>query len=86
MGIAQSKITAQGQISIPAKVRRMLGVAPGSVIEWHEQDGKIFVRRASKCTAKDIHKALFVEAPPAKTPAEMDEALRDQMKRKYERR
>jgi AbrB family looped-hinge helix DNA binding protein len=32
--IAESRVTAQGQISIPAEVRRRLGVGPGSVIEW----------------------------------------------------
>ncbi|MFO0216018.1 MAG: AbrB/MazE/SpoVT family DNA-binding domain-containing protein, partial [Burkholderiales bacterium] len=29
MAIAQSKITTQGQISIPAEVRKKLGVGPG---------------------------------------------------------
>lgn len=86
MGIAESKITAQGQISVPAKIRKKLGLAPGSVIEWCEQEGKIFVRRASKCTAEDIHKAVFAAAPPAKSPAEMDQGIRNRMKRKHERR
>ena len=31
MTIARSKLTAQGQISVPAEVRRRLGVVPGSV-------------------------------------------------------
>jgi AbrB family looped-hinge helix DNA binding protein len=38
MAIAQSKVTAQGQISVPAGVRKKLGVGPGSVLEWDEQD------------------------------------------------
>ena len=44
MPMARSKVTAQGQISVPAEVRRRLGVGPGSVLEWHEEDGKIVVR------------------------------------------
>jgi AbrB family looped-hinge helix DNA binding protein len=35
--IAQSKITAQGQISVPADVRRKLGLGPGSILEWQEE-------------------------------------------------
>ena len=34
MRIAQSRVTAQGQISVPAEVRRRLGVGPGSILEW----------------------------------------------------
>ncbi|MGN6730352.1 MAG: AbrB/MazE/SpoVT family DNA-binding domain-containing protein, partial [Candidatus Binatia bacterium] len=36
MALAQSKVTAQGQISVPAEVRRKLGIGPGSVLEWDE--------------------------------------------------
>jgi len=46
MSLPQSKVTAQGQISVPAEVRKKLGVGPGSVLEWHESDGGVVVRRA----------------------------------------
>ncbi len=46
MAIAHSKLTAQGQISVPMDVRRKLGISPGSVLEWEEEGGKIVVRRA----------------------------------------
>jgi AbrB family looped-hinge helix DNA binding protein len=59
MAIAQSKLTAQGQISVPAEVRKRLGVGPGSVLEWEEQDDKIVVRRAGRYTSEDVHKALY---------------------------
>lgn len=59
MAIAQSKVTAQGQISVPSEVRRKLGIGPGSVIEWHEQDGGVVVRRASRFSSVDIHHTLF---------------------------
>ncbi len=67
----QSKVTAQGQISVPAEVRRRLGVGPGSVLEWHERDGEFVVRRGSKYTFAEIHAALFaggVSAGRAKRP------------------
>jgi AbrB family looped-hinge helix DNA binding protein len=44
MTIAKSKLTAQGQISVPAEIRQRLGVGPGSVLEWDEQDDQVVVR------------------------------------------
>ena len=32
MASARSKVTAHGQISVPAEVRRKLGIGPGSVL------------------------------------------------------
>lgn len=64
MPIAQSKLTAQGQISVPAVIRKKLGLGPGSVLEWDEQDGQVFVRRARKYTSQEIHEALFPDGPP----------------------
>jgi AbrB family looped-hinge helix DNA binding protein len=59
MAIARSKLTAQGQISISANVRKRLGVGPGSVIEWDERDDEIVVRRAGRHTSSVVHAALF---------------------------
>ena len=59
MAIARSKVTAQGQISVPADVRRRLGIAPGSLLEWVEEDDKIVVRRAGRFSSEDVHRSLF---------------------------
>jgi antitoxin PrlF len=76
MALARSRITAQGQISVPANVRRKLGVGPGSVLEWEEDGERIVLRRAGKFSSEDIRKALFPEGPPrALTVEEMDEAI-----------
>jgi antitoxin PrlF len=64
MAIAQSKLTSQGQISVPAEIRKRLGVGPGSTIEWDEQGDQIVVRRAGKYSFDDVHKALFPDGPP----------------------
>ena len=64
MTIAHSKITSQGQISVPVEVRRKLGLGPGSVIEWVEEDGQVVVRHAGRYSSEDIHKALFPDVPP----------------------
>ncbi|MGH7878609.1 MAG: AbrB/MazE/SpoVT family DNA-binding domain-containing protein, partial [Candidatus Binataceae bacterium] len=52
MSIARSKVTAQGQISVPAEVRRKLGVGPGSVLEWDEQGHQVVVRRAGQYSSE----------------------------------
>jgi len=54
MTLAVSKLPAQGQISVPAEVRRRLGLGPGSVLEWDEQDGEIVVRRATLYSSEDF--------------------------------
>ena len=86
MAIAHSKVTSQGQISLPAEVRRRLGVGPGAVLEWDEEEGRIVVRKAGRYSSEDIHKALFPKPPKPKTLAEMKEGIRRHMKRRHARR
>jgi AbrB family looped-hinge helix DNA binding protein len=87
MALARSRVTAQGQISVPAEIRRKLGVGPGSVLQWEEDGGRVFVRRAGKYTSEDIHKVLFPAGPPPRLSVEdMDDAIRDYIRRKHARR
>lgn len=86
MAIAESRITAQGQISVPAEVRRRLGVGPGSTLSWDEEDGKIVVKRAKKYTLEDLHKATFPEGPPpARTLEELKEGIRGYIRKQHAR-
>ena len=87
MAIAHSKLTTQGQISVPAEVRRKLGVGPGSVLEWDEQDGAIVVRRAGRYTSEDIRRLLFPDGPPRRRSVkEMDAGIAEYMRKKHGRR
>jgi AbrB family looped-hinge helix DNA binding protein len=85
MAMARSKITAQGQISVPAEVRRKLGVGPGSVLEWHENGEGVVVSRAGRYTADDIHRALFRKQPKARTIGEMKAGVRRYLKKRHAR-
>ena len=77
MALAHSKLTAQGQISVPADVRRKLGIGPGSILEWDEDGEKIVVRRSARFTSQDIHRALFPDQPPkSRTVDDMKEGIR----------
>lgn len=87
MAIAHSKVTAQGQISVPAQVRRKLGIGPGSVIEWEEAGEQVVVRRAGRYTFEDIHKALFPDGPPrARSLEELKEGIRRAVRKRHARR
>jgi AbrB family looped-hinge helix DNA binding protein len=87
MALAHSKVTAQGQISVPVAVRRKLGIGPGSTLEWDEDGDKIVVRRSGRFTSEDIHRALFPEGPPKpRTLAELKEGIRQHMRDRYGRR
>jgi len=86
MAIAQSKLTSQGQISVPADVRKKLGIGPGSTIEWVEEGDKIVVRRTGKYTFEDIHKVLFPDGPPKRLSIkQMKEAIGRGIVERYER-
>ncbi len=85
MTLAKSKLTAQGQISVPAEVRQRLGVGPGSVLEWDEQDGRLFVRRAGSYSSPEIHRALFGDAAPAERPGDVKDAIRKYVRKKHAR-
>lgn len=81
----QTKMTSQGQVSVPAAVRSFLSLAPGSVLVWKEDAGRISVERAVRHSTLDVHQALFGDgaAVPAKTTAEMKQGIRQRMKRRY---
>jgi antitoxin PrlF len=86
MTITQSKVTAQGQISVPVDVRRKLGIGPGSVLEWEEEGGKIIVRRAGRFTSADIHHALFgSRKPEPRSLEELKDGIRLYARKRYAR-
>jgi len=87
MALAHSKLTAQGQISVPAGVRRKLGIGPGSVLEWDDDGEKIVVRRSVRFTSQDIHRALFPTlAPKSRTLDDMKEGIRRRVRERHARR
>jgi bifunctional DNA-binding transcriptional regulator/antitoxin component of YhaV-PrlF toxin-antitoxin module len=74
MALAHSKITAQGQISVPADVRR------------NEEGEELVVRRALKFSSEEIHRTLFPEGPPKRATIEdMKEAIRGYVKNRLRR-
>jgi AbrB family looped-hinge helix DNA binding protein len=86
MSTIQSKVTAQGQISVPASVRRRLGIGPGSVLEWEERDGEFIVRRGGRSNSADIHAAVFgTQRTVRKSPASTKAGVRKYIRRRHAR-
>lgn len=43
-----TKITPKGQTTVPLEIRKQLGVAPGSEVEWHLVRGMVIVDTVKK--------------------------------------
>lgn len=81
----ESKVTAQGQVSVPARIRHRLGLTPGSKIEWGETGDGVIVRRASKYSSRDIHEAVFETPPERRSVSAMDEGIRTRARHEHAR-
>ena len=87
MPIAQSRVTSQGQISIPTKVRQKLGIGPGSMIEWDVDGERIVVRKAGRYDLKDARNALgFRTAPRSRSLKTLTGGLRAAARKRHARR
>ena len=86
MSLPQSKLTSQGQISVPAEIRRKLGIGPGSVLEWEQEGDRVFVKRAGLYTSEDIHRAIFQQKPKRRTTEEFKKGIAEYMRKKHARR
>ncbi len=85
MGLPHSKLTAQGQISVPAEIRRKLGVGPGSVLEWEQDGEQVVVRKVGRFSSEDIHRALFGKRLKRRELDELDDAIRRHVRGKHAR-
>lgn len=87
----QTKLSSQGQVSVPAAVRSFLHLMPGSVLIWSQDGDRVVVERATRHTTSEVHKALFAGAsstsppsppPPAKTLVELKQGIRQRTQRR----
>jgi AbrB family looped-hinge helix DNA binding protein len=83
MALAHSKVTAQGQVSVPARVRQRLGVGPGSVLEWDEDGDQVVVRKAGRYSSEDIHRALFATPPARRSLQALKDGVRQSVRKRH---
>ncbi|MEI6593309.1 MAG: AbrB/MazE/SpoVT family DNA-binding domain-containing protein [Holophagaceae bacterium] len=83
MSIGQSRITAQGQVSIPVSVMRQFGLAPGEVINWETLNGRLVVAKAGQFSLEDVQQALKLPKGIHKTDEELKDGIRAAMRAKH---
>ena len=83
----QSKLTTQGQVSVPASVRQFLSLSPGATMLWVQEGERVWVERAVTHTTTDVHQALFGNSAPKQTADTPDtkQAIRSFIKKKHAR-
>ena len=86
MAKGHSKLTAQGQVSVPAPIRRKLGLGPGAILEWDAEGDQVVVRRVGRFSFVDVQQALFTDPPRARTLAELKAGIGREMKRRHAKR
>ncbi|HYU58298.1 MAG TPA: AbrB/MazE/SpoVT family DNA-binding domain-containing protein, partial [Actinomycetota bacterium] len=79
-------LTAKGKISVPAAVRRRLGIGPGSVLEWLDEGERVVVRRVGRHSSEDIHHALFGTRPRRRTLLQLKAGVKAYIRRRRTRR
>jgi bifunctional DNA-binding transcriptional regulator/antitoxin component of YhaV-PrlF toxin-antitoxin module len=83
MSIAKSRITAQGQVTIPVAVMRLFGLAPGEVIQWDTLNGHLVVEKAGQFSLADVQKALQIPKGIRKTDEQIREGIKAKMRAKH---
>jgi AbrB family looped-hinge helix DNA binding protein len=86
MARGHSKLTTQGQVSVPAPIRRKLGLGPGAVLEWDADGDEVIVRRIGRFSSEDVHRALFSSPPKPKSLADLKAGLGREIKRRHAKR
>jgi bifunctional DNA-binding transcriptional regulator/antitoxin component of YhaV-PrlF toxin-antitoxin module len=81
----QSKLTTQGQVSVPASVRQFLSLSPGATMLWVQEGERVWVERAVTNTTTDVHQALFGNSAPKQTADTPDtkQAIRSFMQKRH---
>lgn len=82
----QTKLTSQGQVSVPAAVRKFLQLTPGSVLVWSQDGDRIVVERATRHSTADVHQALFAGGAPVGIPARTLDELKQGIRRRVQRK
>jgi AbrB family looped-hinge helix DNA binding protein len=80
-----TRITSQGQVSVPAAIRKSLGLTPGSLIEWIVQGDEVIVRRSGRLDSQAMHDAIFQGRKPVSNGMTKDEAIAAHFREKYAR-
>jgi len=62
MELSVAKVTSQGQITIPADIRKLLGVQPGGKVVFIQEGNRVVMANATIEAFEQMHKAFSGEA------------------------
>ena len=87
MIVALSRVTRQGQISVPAEVRKDLDVHPGTELIWERRENGEYVVRPKRLKLEDIHRMLADTPVPVVhlTDAELQQARKEFLRHRWNR-
>ena len=86
MAKGRSKLTAQGQVSVPAPIRQKLGLTKGALLEWDADGDQVVVRRVGSHTFEDVHQALFPSPPRRASLADLKDGIARDITRRHAKR
>jgi antitoxin PrlF len=70
-----ARLTSKGQITIPVKVRRTLGLRSGDRVQFVEIDGHKFAMTAANRSVRELKGILYKKGRKPVTIEEMNEAI-----------
>ena len=76
----ESKVPANGRITLPKSVREVLGLQPGDRIRYFIMDGHVQIRKVRHIS--ELAGILKYDGPPV-TLEDMDNAVRDAAAERY---
>ena len=87
MPLAHSRLTAQGQISVPSEIRRETrDLDLGRYSNGTRRNEEVIVRKAGQHTLADVHDALFPDDnPKRKASTSVKDGIRAHIRQKYAR-
>ena len=62
MEISIAKVTSQGQITIPADIRKLLGVQPGGKVVFIQEGNRVMMANATVEAFEQMHASFASEA------------------------
>ena len=82
---SKSRMTVQSQVSVPAAIRRRLGLVAGSTMTWEEVGDHVIVRRVGAHSSAAIHSAIFETKPARKSLGELKAGIAARMRKRHAR-
>jgi AbrB family looped-hinge helix DNA binding protein len=76
MVVATSRVTKQGRVSVPAEVRKALGIRAGTELVWDRKENGEFTVRTKRLTLADLNR-IFGSATVRLTDRELQDARRE---------